>query len=127
LSAELSNAFTHPTDADSQGGERVGVQLQQVRRYSLAQVFDLKQRLVMFDDKPNMGRFTCRVAMNVRQAFLEYAKQRELYVLRQAPDIIRHFVCCLNSAPLGYRLLLQILSSAFVRFSAFRRSSRGAA
>ena len=42
----------------------------------------------MFDYKPNMGRFTCRVAMNVRQAFLEYAKQRELYVLRQAPDII---------------------------------------
>ena len=32
--------------------------------------------------KPNVGRFTCRVAMNVRQAFLEYAKQRKFYVMK---------------------------------------------
>ena len=55
----------------------------------LGPVFDLNERFVMFDYKPNTGRFTCRVAMNVRQAFLEYAKQREFYVRRQAPGIIR--------------------------------------
>ena len=58
----------------------------------------------MFDCKPNMCRFTCRVAMNVRQAFLEYAKQRKFYVMRQATDIIRYFICCLNSASLGESL-----------------------